>query len=91
MDAAGVLFHLPACLYRAVRDLGDDSIYDMRESVFFLLTVLNEYNRGRLAILNGEQRECVRECLGFFRDVLESHAKELALAIDTYWSQSAGA
>jgi hypothetical protein len=88
LDAAGVRFHLPACLYRAVRDFDEDGIGDMFESMCYLLTKSDEYNRGRLAVLSGEQRACVRECLVFFREALESDDEELVRAID-FWSQPA--
>ena len=90
LDAAGVRFHLPACLSRAVRDFEQDGIGDMLESMFYLLTKPDEYNRGRLAVLNDEQRSCVRECLVFFREGLDWDDEELVQAIDGYWCQPAG-
>jgi hypothetical protein len=91
LDAPGLRFHLPACLYRAVRDIDKDDIYDMFESMCYLLLDPDEYNRNRLAILSGGQRACVRACLVYFRDMVESHAEELDRAIIGYWSQSVGA
>jgi hypothetical protein len=91
LDAVGVRFHLPACLYRAVRDFGEDGIGDMLESLYYLLTALDDYNLGRLAILNDEQRASVRDCLVYFREVSESDDEELARAIDGNWSKPAGA
>lgn len=91
LDAAGARFHLPACLYRAVRDIEQDGIGNMFESLYYLLTRLGEYNVGRLAILSDDQRACVRECLGYFRETLESDDEELVRAIDGYWSGSPGA
>ncbi|MFO0876102.1 MAG: DUF6714 family protein [Gemmataceae bacterium] len=88
LDAAGVRFHLPACLYRAVRDFDEDGISDMFESLCYLLTRPDEHNRGRLAVLSGKQRGCVRECLVFFREALQSDDEDLVRAID-YWSQPA--
>lgn len=90
LDAESVRFHLPACLYRAVRDLEQDGTGDMYESMYYLLTDLNEYNRDRLAILTSEQRDCVRDCLVFFREEVESDAEELVLAIDGFWSHPDG-
>ena len=90
LDAAGVRFHLPACLYRVVRDFDDDGIGNMYESLYYLLTNLDEYIIDRLAILSGDQRACVRECLVWYRDLLESDAAGLVRAIDGYWSLPAG-
>lgn len=89
LDAAGVRFHLPACLYRAVRDFEQDSIGNMFESMYYLLTGLDGHNLDRLAVLSSEQRACVRDCLVFFREATESEDVELARAIDGYWSQPA--
>ena len=90
LDAAGVRFHLPACLYRVVRDFEQDVIGDMYESMYYLLTGLGGYDADRLAALSSDQRACVRECLVYFRDALESNAEELVRAIDGYWSQPDG-
>ncbi|MFM7159429.1 MAG: DUF6714 family protein [Planctomycetaceae bacterium] len=91
LDAAGVRFHLPACLSRAVRDLDrdHDRIAEMFESVSDLLTELRPHNRVRLEVLNGEQRACVRECLVFFRESLPDNDPVWAKAIDGYWSRPA--
>lgn len=88
LDAAGVRFHLPACLHRAVRDFGQDGIGDMFESMYYLLTKPDGYNRGRLAVLSGEQRACVHDCLLYFREASETDEEELLQAID-YWGQPA--
>ncbi len=89
LDGAGVRFHLPACLFRVVRDFDDDSIGDMSESLHYMLTDLGEYNLERLAILNDVQRACVREFLVYWREMLESDAEELSRAIGGYWSRCA--
>lgn len=47
LDAVGVRFHLPACLYRAVRDFDEDGIGNMFESLYYLLTALDDYTLGR--------------------------------------------
>lgn len=90
LDAAGVRFHLPACLSRVVRDFDnhDDELSGMFASLCWLLTRSDQYNRGRLAILGDEQRACVRECLVLFREALASNDSELDRAID-YWSKPA--
>jgi len=97
LDAAGVRFHLPACMYRAVRDKldddvssrsGGDGVCDMFESMFLLLTDQDEYNLSRYTLLSNEQRACVRECLVFFRTELQIDDEALDLAID-YWSHPA--
>lgn len=85
-DAAGLRFHLPACLSLAVKDPDGPEVFDMTESLLFQLTRLDDYQRGRLAILNDAQRECVRDILIFLRDRLESSDPELDRAIRDYWS-----
>jgi hypothetical protein len=90
LDGAGVRFYLPACLSRAVRDHEDEHTADMVASLLFLLTSTDEYTLGRLAILNNEQRACVREVLIYLRGVLESGDGALDRAIDGYWIQRIG-
>ena len=94
LDAAGVRFHLPACMYRVVRDKLDDDasswssgdgVCGMFESMFLLLTDQSGYNLSRYTLLSNEQRVCVRECLVFFRTEMQIADEALDLAID-YWS-----
>lgn len=89
LDAEGLRFHLPACLWRVVRDPEDGETGNMLESLMFQLTHLSEYTLGRLAILNDSQRDCVRDVLVNLRDVWELKDSELDRAIEDYWSQPA--
>jgi hypothetical protein len=86
-DAAGLRFHLPACLARAVKDHHGEGTAEMEESLRFQLTHLDEYQLDRLAILNDEQRACVRDVLVYFRERLDFRDEDLDRAIAGYWSQ----
>src|SRR5258708_1653742 len=59
-DAAGLRFHLPAYLSLAVIDFERVDADHALEDLMFDLTHLDEYNAGRLAILDSTQRNCVR-------------------------------
>lgn len=87
LDAAGVRFHLPACLYRIVRGPDTDRVGDMAESLCYLLTSPSDYNADRLALLNDEQRACVRDVLFYFREAMVFDGEELDRALDGYWSR----
>ncbi|HLA63649.1 MAG TPA: DUF6714 family protein [Rhodothermales bacterium] len=89
LDAAGVRFHLPACLSRVVRDPEDERIGNLTESLCYLLTSPSEYNADRLAILTDDQRACVRDVLVYFREAMVYDGEELDQAIDGYWSRPA--
>jgi hypothetical protein len=92
-DAAGLRFHLPACLSRIIADPEGAFVYDMLESVLFHLAGIFElpalapHRREQLAILDPAQRACVREVLIYFRDVMEVDDEALARAIVGYWSE----
>jgi hypothetical protein len=60
-DAEGMRFHLPAFLIAELND-------DLKSSVVFHLTHLNDFARGKLGMLSHGQREAIREFLLFIRD-----------------------
>lgn len=85
LDAAGLLFYLPACLSRGVRDPVGGGGFET--GVEFHLTDLSDYSLERLAVLNDAQRLCVRDVLIYFRDSRDWDDPELDEAIAGYWSQ----
>jgi hypothetical protein len=85
-DAAGFRFYLPAYLSLAVTDFERKDAGNVLESLMFQLTHFSEYNLARLSILNGAQRQCVRDVLVFLRDEYELESTELDQAVVTYWS-----
>ncbi len=89
LDAEGIRFHLPACLARVVRDPEGPRIGDLTESLGYLLSRPTDYDAERLALLNTEQRACVRDVLVYFREVMVMGDDELDEAIDGYWSRPA--
>ncbi len=89
-DALGLRFHLPAYLTLAVTDFEREDADLMFESLMYHLTVFTEYNLARLAILDAEQRLCVRDVLVYLRETYELESAELDRAIEGYWSSVAG-
>jgi hypothetical protein len=88
-DAAGLRFHLPACLSQVIKDPESEESEDIRESVLFHLTDLNRYQKERFAILNGGQRQCVLEVLMFLREKIDDEQGAVEQAITHYWRQDA--
>ncbi len=88
-DAAGLRFHLPACLSLAVTDPEGTNIdvNDILGSLEFHLTDLSEYTLERLAILDPAQRACVREVLVYLRDAGGIDGDQVDEAIAGYWSR----
>ena len=85
-DAVGLRFHLPAYLSLAVTDFDRVDAGNLMESLMFHLTHLNDYSLARFSILDGPQRQCVREVLMFLRGEHELESTELDQAIEGYWS-----
>jgi hypothetical protein len=71
-DAAGLKFHLPACLSQAVKEPMGRDVGEMLDSLIFCLTRLNAFQWHRLASLESAQRLCVKDALVYLRDVLGS-------------------
>ncbi len=87
-DAAGLRFHLPAYLSLAVKKFRRKYAPAVLDSLLFHLTHFCEYNLDRFSILDGSQRQCVREVLMFLRDEYDPDSAELEEAIRGYWSSS---
>jgi hypothetical protein len=84
-DAEGMRFHLPACLWRAVRDPGGPRVDDMAGCLLVRLAHAED-SPERFALLDDAQRRCVREVLEYLRDQLAFDDEELDAAILGYWS-----
>lgn len=87
-DAAGLRFHLPAYLSLAVIAPDREDTSNVLESLMFHLTDSSDYNLARFSILDGPQRQCVREVLVFLRSEHELESTELDQAIAGYWSST---
>lgn len=85
-DAKGFRFHLPTYLSLAVVDFDREDAERVLDSLMYHLTHFSDYNVGRLSILDGKQRGCVRDVLAYLRAEYELESAELDEAIAGYWS-----
>lgn len=63
LDAKGIRFHMPACLYLVVKDHENHATANMLECLFNLFSGKKSYNLGWLSIFNDQQRTCIRNVL----------------------------
>jgi len=93
-DAEGLRFHLPAYLSLAVlwasSRLRGSFNSDIFYSLLYQLTSLNDYQLERFAILNEQQRMCVKEVLLYLHAYIlfdfETYESDIDRAIADYWS-----
>ena len=80
LDAEGMRFHLPAFM---IAELNGAQV-----SCIFHLTELSDWARGKLALLNPQQRQAVREFLLFVLDEQDywHHRKQIKKSLSEYWN-----
>ena len=84
LDAAGVRFHLPACLSLIVIDHSNRETGNMMESLLYRLAEWRQYGNEHLAHLNEPQRACVKAVLIYLQDTQDYDNEMLERIIEGY-------